>query len=110
MLHSQVYLLLDGGVFSAQTADLSLDLGQRYRNELILPLLRLDLLSLVALLVLQVLNVGLDSVRLIFVLLLQGQQTLELVLVPGELLLPLDDPLIVVELILLVSRLVLQQL
>lgn len=102
--------MLDGGVFSAQTADLSLDLGQRYRNELILPLLRLDLLSLVALLVLQVLNVGLDSVRLIFVLLLQGQQTLELVLVPGELLLPLDDPLIVVELILLVSRLVLQQL
>ena len=102
--------MLDGGVFSAQTADLSLDLGQRYRNELILPLLRLDLLSLVALLVLQVLNVGLDSVRLIFVLLLQGKQTLELVLVPGELLLPLDDPLIVVELILLVSRLVLQQL
>ena len=75
--------MLDGCVFSTQTADLSLDLGQRYRNELILPLLRLDLLSLVALFVLQVLNVGLDSVRLIFVLLLQGQQTLELVLVPG---------------------------
>lgn len=87
-----------------------LDLVESDSDQLVLPLLGLDLLLLVGLLFFQIIDERVDPIHFIVIFVLKIEQVLELFFVPHQLFLHPHNSLIIVQLLLLVSGFVLQHL
>lgn len=110
MFHGQVCILLDLDVLLLHRLQLILDFGKGNRQKLVLPLLSLYLLLLVTLFLLKISNRRLNPVQFVAVLFLGSQQLVKLLSVPSQVLFHFDDAVVVIELVLLLSGFVLQQL
>ena len=87
-----------------------LNLVESDSNQLVLPLLGLDLLLLVCLLFFQIIDERVDPVNFIVIFVLKIKQVFELFFVPHQLFLHPDNSFIIIKLLLLVSGLVLEHL
>lgn len=110
IFNNKISILSNSLTFINLRIYLILNFGNSYCNKFILSPLRLNLLLFIFPFSLQIIYITINPINLIIMLLLQLQQTGKLILIPSQLLLHLNNPIIIIKLILLLLCLIFQHL